>query len=187
MPSVWLFQGYTGFNCGDYEMLPCASLRCQNGGHCVEIKGRPQCQCLTGFTGQHCESSTKRCMCQNGGTCMPDDSNKLSCRCPPGFSGPTCQTIEPSCPYLECKERAGDKVCDPQCKNPECEWDGGDCTLHWDNPWKNCLTPEPCWNLFHNGRCDPQCNNAGCLFDGFECQNRTSTNTCKYVSQCKSH
>ncbi|KTF92353.1 hypothetical protein cypCar_00008339 [Cyprinus carpio] len=160
--------GYTGFNCGDFEIFSCASLHCQNGGQCVEIKGRPQCRCPIGFTGPHCESITNRCMCQNGGTCIPDDSSKFSCRCPPGFSGPTCQTYRPSCPYLECKLRAGDKVCDPQCKNPECEWDGGDCTLHWDKPWKNCTASVPCWDLFHNGHCDPECDNAGCLFDRYD-------------------
>uniref|UniRef100_A0A8C2AFT3 Notch receptor 2 n=1 Tax=Cyprinus carpio TaxID=7962 RepID=A0A8C2AFT3_CYPCA len=189
MTSVWRFQGYTGFNCGDFEIFSCASLHCQNGGQCVEIKGRPQCRCPIGFTGPHCESITNRCMCQNGGTCIPDDSSKFSCRCPPGFSGPTCQTYRPSCPYLECKLRAGDKVCDPQCKNPECEWDGGDCTLHWDKPWKNCTASVPCWDLFHNGHCDPECDNAGCLFDRFECHKGSSAGptTCKYVSHCISH
>ncbi len=186
--SVLLFQGYTGFNCGDFE-ISCTSLRCQNGGQCVEIKGHLQCRCPMGLTGPHCESITNRCMCQNGGKCMPDDSNKFSCQCPPGFSGPTCQTYKPSCPYLECKKLAGDKVCDPQCKTPECEWDGGDCTLHLDKPWKNCTASIPCWELFRNGRCDPECNNAGCFFDSFECQKGSSTgpSTCKYVFQCISH
>uniref|UniRef100_A0A8C2GDN5 Notch receptor 2 n=1 Tax=Cyprinus carpio TaxID=7962 RepID=A0A8C2GDN5_CYPCA len=181
--------GYTGFNCGDFEIFTCASLRCQNGGQCVEIKGRPQCRCPMGFTGPHCESITNRCMCQNGGKCMPDNSNKFSCQCPPGFSGPTCQVYKPSCLYSECEQRAGDKVCDPQCRTPECEWDGGDCTLHWDKPWKNCTASVPCWELFHNGRCDPECDNAGCLFDSFECQKGSSTgpSTCKYEKYCADH
>ncbi|TRZ01243.1 hypothetical protein DNTS_014817 [Danionella cerebrum] len=160
-------SSFTGFNCGNYEMPSCASLRCLNGGRCGEINGRPQCRCPAGFIGAHCEI-TNRCMCQNGGVCIPDDSGKFTCRCLPGFSGPTCQMNVPSCPYLECEQRARDKVCDPQCKNQECNWDGGDCSLHWDKPWKNCTASVPCWNLFHNGRCDPECNNAGCLFDSFE-------------------
>uniref|UniRef100_A0A672LG93 Neurogenic locus notch homolog protein 2-like n=1 Tax=Sinocyclocheilus grahami TaxID=75366 RepID=A0A672LG93_SINGR len=177
--------GFTGEHCeGDVN-----DLHCPNGGQCVEINGRPQCRCPKGFTGPHCESITNRCMCQNGGRCMPDDSNKFSCQCPPGFSGPTCQTYKPSCPYLECEQRAGDKVCDPQCRTPECEWDGGDCTLHWDKPWKNCTASVPCWELFHNGRCDPECDNAGCLFDSFECQKGSSTgpSTCKYDRYCADH
>lgn len=74
-------------------------------------------------------------------------------------------------------------MCDDQCNNHECKWDGGDCSLNWQQPWVNCTASVPCWNLFKNGRCDKECDNPGCLFDGFECQ-ETPPGTCKYVTLC---
>lgn len=107
------------------------------------------------------------------------------CRCPDGYSGEHCQIRvgSMSCPYLECEVRRGDKVCDPQCKNAECDWDGGDCTLRRLRPWDNCTASVSCWKFFHNGRCDPECDNAGCLFDSFECQKSSpaTPGACKYV------
>lgn len=82
---------------------------------------------------------------------------------------------------MQCKQFAGDKVCDNQCNNHECQWDGGDCSLNWRQPWLDCTGGVPCWNLFKNGQCDKECNNAGCLFDGFECQ-ETQVASCKYVT-----
>ncbi|KAL7828969.1 hypothetical protein SRHO_G00326030 [Serrasalmus rhombeus] len=195
--SCTCLPGYTGFNCGDIEGYTCANLRCQNGGQCHESSGYPQCQCPPGFKGTRCEILTdpSSCQCRNGGMCIKDP-HKLSafaCHCPAGYSGEQCQNViftpSPSCPYVECEERAGDRVCDPQCKIPECEWDGGDCTLHWRRPWENCTASVPCWDLFHNGRCDPECDNPGCLFDSFECQKGSSPtpNICKYDRYCLDH
>lgn len=147
--------------------------------------GNLYCQCLQGFSGSHCENN-QWCPwpCQNGGTCIKDSANPglYSCRCPSNFSGRYCEnnvvTSAPSaCPYLQC-ERSKDKVCDDQCNNHECQWDGGDCSLNWKQPWVNCTASVACWDLFKNGHCDKECNNPGCLFDGFECQ---KPNVCKYV------
>lgn len=88
---------------------------------------------------------------------------------------------------MECEQRAGDKVCDPQCKNSECKWDGGDCSLHWKKIWENCKASVPCSDLFRNGKCDPECNNAGCLFDSFECQKPPAKGTCRYDKYCADH
>lgn len=151
---------------------------------------QPECVCPSGFSGALCENQNPPCSCQNGGVCVkgPHKSNSFFCHCLAGYSGEHCQIRDrtASCPYVECRERRGDRVCDPQCKNAECDWDGGDCTLHRLRPWENCTASVPCWEYFRNGRCDPECNNAVCLFDSFECP-KTSPSTpsvCKYVSQC---
>lgn len=184
-------QGYTGSNCGEIEGKTCANLRCQNGGHCqMSPSSRPLCVCPSGFSGPRCEYENALCLCQNGGVCLKDlhKPHSFSCQCMVGYSGEHCQNRvgSTSCPYVECQERRGDRVCDPQCKNIECDWDGGDCTLHRLNPWENCTASVPCWEYFHNGHCDSECDNAGCLFDSFECQNSSPStpSVCKYVPQC---
>ena len=151
--------------------------------------GHLYCQCQPGFTGLHCENE-QRCQwtCQNGGTCTRDLSNpnQYSCLCPMHFSGRYCQNtlpkiVTPTCPYPQCEKQSGDKVCDNQCNNYECKWDGGDCSLNWQQPWVNCTASVPCWDLFKNGRCDKECDKPGCLFDSFECQENPPT-PCKYVT-----
>lgn len=182
-------QGFSGFNCGEFEGYSCANLRCQNGGTCQGSGGNPQCHCPPGFGGGRCEI-VQNCPCHNGGLCVPDPQNRhqVTCRCPPPFQGRHCERLaslptpsaRPSCPYVQCEQTAGDGVCDPQCKNQECSWDGGDCSLHWPKPWENCTANVHCWDLFGNERCDPECDNAGCLFDNFECQGTSpSPSPCK--------
>uniref|UniRef100_A0A8C7VA42 Notch receptor 2 n=1 Tax=Oncorhynchus mykiss TaxID=8022 RepID=A0A8C7VA42_ONCMY len=189
--------GFTGFNCGEVEGYNCAKLRCQNGGHCQESQvGRPHCRCQPGFSGPRCETvhSCQNRPCLNGGTCMKDPLYQYSCHCPAHFSGRHCENVifDPSsstpasCPHVECEQHSGDKVCDPQCNSHECQWDGGDCSLHWRQPWVNCTAPVPCWELFRNGRCDPECDNSGCLFDSFECQ-ESAQSYCKYDKYCAAH
>lgn len=132
-------------------------------------------------------------MCQNGGTCVKDPTNpyQYSCRCPMYFSGRYCENkhileVPRSCPYLQCVQHSGDKVCDDQCNNHECQWDGGDCSLNWKRPWDNCTASVPCWDLFKNGRCDKECDTPGCLFDSFECQ-ETKPAPCTYDKYCADH
>lgn len=146
--------------------------------------GQLRCQCAAGFSGSHCEIN-QRCPCQNGGTCINDPANPFqsSCHCPLNFSGRHCENNLPrtrSCPYRQCEQLSGDKLCDEQCNNHDCRWDGGDCSLNWKEPWANCTAPVPCWDLFKNGQCDKECDNPGCLFDSFECQ-VAPEEICKYV------
>uniref|UniRef100_A0A673CQ13 Notch receptor 2 n=1 Tax=Sphaeramia orbicularis TaxID=375764 RepID=A0A673CQ13_9TELE len=189
-------SGFTGFNCGEIEGYNCAKLQCQNGGRCVELAvNHLYCQCQPGFSGPHCEFD-QRCKwpCQNGGTCIIHQSNpyQQSCRCPMHVSGRYCEKKLssvphiPVCPYPQCKTQLGDKVCDEQCNNHECQWDGGDCSLNWERPWNNCTASIPCWDLFKNGECNKECDNPGCLFDSFECSENPPT-TCKYDKYCADH
>uniref|UniRef100_A0A8C9TA92 Notch receptor 2 n=1 Tax=Scleropages formosus TaxID=113540 RepID=A0A8C9TA92_SCLFO len=186
--------GFSGFNCGEVEGYGCTSLRCQNGGRCHDSAGgQIQCLCPPGFSGPHCEValSCQSRPCLNGGVCSPDprSPNQYTCQCPPAFSGRNCEMLRsapplspvPTCPYDECKKHAGDRVCDMDCNRHECAWDGGDCSLHWEQPWERCDATVECWKLFRNGRCDPQCDNPQCLFDSFECQ--SSPFLCKYVPE----
>lgn len=155
----------------------------------MESTGRLSCQCQPGFSGPHCENE-HRCPwnCQNGGTCVKDPSNpyQYSCRCAAHFSGPYCESGQqivprtPTCRYPQCEQHSRDKVCDAQCNNHECQWDGGDCSLNWQQPWVNCTASVPCWDLFKNGLCNKECDNPGCLFDSFECQETPAS--CKYVT-----
>ncbi|GAA6072572.1 neurogenic locus notch homolog protein 2, partial [Tachysurus ichikawai] len=192
--SCTCLPGYTGSNCGQIEDYTCANQRCQNGGQCqTSPSGRSQCGCPSGFSGRLCEIEKPSCSCQNGGMCIQDQhkSYLFSCHCPDGYSGEHCQNkvSATSCPYVECQMRRGDKVCDPQCKKVECDWDGGDCSLQWLHPWENCTATAPCWMYFNNNRCDPECNNPGCLYDSFECQDGPVPvpNTCKYETYCRDH
>uniref|UniRef100_A0AAY4E0N6 Notch receptor 2 n=1 Tax=Denticeps clupeoides TaxID=299321 RepID=A0AAY4E0N6_9TELE len=185
--------GYTGFNCGDSEVYSCANLQCQNGGTCYQISGQPQCHCTPGYSGARCDL-VQTCPCQNGGSCIRDPQNPYRiCQCPLHFSGRLCETPllrnMPTCPYVQCEQMSRDGVCDPQCKNQECLWDGGDCSLHWPDPWKYCSVGLNCWDLFHNGHCDPECDNPGCLFDGFECRKNSTgpASRCKYDDYCADH
>lgn len=39
------------------DINDCANRTCQNGGSCVDGVNRYSCNCLAGFTGDHCETS----------------------------------------------------------------------------------------------------------------------------------
>nr|3ETO_A Chain A, Neurogenic locus notch homolog protein 1 [Homo sapiens]3ETO_B Chain B, Neurogenic locus notch homolog protein 1 [Homo sapiens] len=94
---------------------------------------------------------------------------------------------EEACELPECQEDAGNKVCSLQCNNHACGWDGGDCSLNFNDPWKNCTQSLQCWKYFSDGHCDSQCNSAGCLFDGFDCQRAEGQCNPLYDQYCKDH
>lgn len=152
----------------------------------MKSSSHPYCQCQLGYSGPHCEKDS-RCpiTCQNEGVCIRDLSTpyQYSCSCPMNYYGQYCENkrSNPTCPYLQCERSSRDQVCDQQCNIYECNWDGGDCSLNWTQPWANCSAPVPCWNLFENGYCDKECDNPGCLFDSFECR-ETPVTFCKYVT-----
>ena len=185
-------QGFEGATC-ENDARSCGSLRCLNGGTCISGPRSPACLCLGPFTGPECQFPVSSpCLggnpCYNQGSCEPtSESPFYRCLCPAKFNGLLCHIldysfgggvgldipppqIEEACELPGCREEAGNKVCSLQCNNHACGWDGGDCSLNFNDPWQNCTQALRCWKYFSNGRCDSQCNSAGCLFDGFDCQ-----------------
>jgi len=76
------------------------SVTCENSGICDDATAG--CDCLPGFTGEHCESycpdgyfgalCTTRCDCAATGVCNAIDG---TCACTPGYSGSDCGTEDP--------------------------------------------------------------------------------------------
>ena len=40
------------------DVNECAPAPCQNGATCVDLVGRYRCDCVTGYSGNNCETST---------------------------------------------------------------------------------------------------------------------------------
>lgn len=192
-------QGFVGATC-ENDSHTCGTLHCLNGGTCISMHKSSKCVCAAAFTGPECQyPASSPCIsnpCYNGGTCefLSDASPYYHCNCPANFNGLNCHIldfdfqggfgqdiippkIEEKCEIAVCASYAGNKICDGKCNNHACGWDGGDCSLNFNDPWKNCSQSLQCWKYFNDGKCDSQCNNAGCLYDGFDCQ--------KYEGQCK--
>uniref|UniRef100_A0A1A7Y6I2 Delta-like protein n=2 Tax=Iconisemion striatum TaxID=60296 RepID=A0A1A7Y6I2_9TELE len=201
--------GFTGSSC-EYDSKACGSLQCRNGGTCISGHNSPKCVCLSSFTGPECQYPTNSpcnsSPCYNGGTCeYTSEAPFYHCICPTNFNGLRChildynfpgglgQTIPPptdvmvACEIPQCKEHKHNKYCDVLCNNHACGWDNGDCSLNFDDPWKNCSASLQCWRYFNNGKCDSQCDNAGCLYDGFDCQNLEGQCNPLYDQYCKDH
>ena len=71
---------------------PCTPNPCKNGALCSNRNSAAKCQCISGFTGQFCE--TPMCStsyCQNGGSCQVI-KNVRSCRCNAFYTGKYCET-----------------------------------------------------------------------------------------------
>uniref|UniRef100_A0AAR2IKU9 Neurogenic locus notch homolog protein 1 n=1 Tax=Pygocentrus nattereri TaxID=42514 RepID=A0AAR2IKU9_PYGNA len=201
--------GFTGSTC-EYDAQACGSLHCRNGGTCISGHKSPQCMCSVGFTGPECQyPSNGPCTsnpCYNGGTCEPSaEAPYFHCVCPADFNGLLCHIldygfaggfgrditpapeVEASCEVVECEAKKGNKECDTACNSHACDWDGGDCSLNFRDPWKNCSAALQCWRYFNNGKCDEQCHSAGCLYDGFDCQRSGGECNPLYDQYCKDH
>uniref|UniRef100_K1QI49 Versican core protein n=1 Tax=Magallana gigas TaxID=29159 RepID=K1QI49_MAGGI len=66
---------------------------CQNGGTCLDLINKYECQCVPGYTGTQCEIDINECAsnpCENQATCN-NYVNFFNCTCLPGFTGYRCQ------------------------------------------------------------------------------------------------
>uniref|UniRef100_A0A8V5H3B8 Neurogenic locus notch homolog protein 1 n=1 Tax=Melopsittacus undulatus TaxID=13146 RepID=A0A8V5H3B8_MELUD len=201
--------GFVGATC-ENDSRTCGNLHCLNGGTCISIHKSSKCMCAPAFTGPECQyPASSPCTsnpCYNGGTCefFSDASPFYRCNCPANFNGLNCHIldfdfqggigqdiippkIEEKCEIAVCAGYAGNKICDGKCNNHACGWDGGDCSLNFNDPWKNCSQSLQCWKYFNDGKCDSQCNNAGCLYDGFDCQKYEGQCNPLYDQYCKDH
>uniref|UniRef100_A0A672V0E1 Neurogenic locus notch homolog protein 1 n=1 Tax=Strigops habroptila TaxID=2489341 RepID=A0A672V0E1_STRHB len=201
--------GFVGATC-ENDSRTCGNLHCLNGGTCISIHKSSKCMCAPAFTGPECQyPASSPCTsnpCYNGGTCefFSDASPYYRCNCPANFNGLNCHIldfdfqggigqdiippkIEEKCEIAVCAGYAGNKICDGKCNNHACGWDGGDCSLNFNDPWKNCSQSLQCWKYFNDGKCDSQCNNAGCLYDGFDCQKYEGQCNPLYDQYCKDH
>jgi len=75
--SSLIFTGLDSVCISDLNF--CANYRpCRNGATCSNSgRGSYTCHCLPGFTGANCETIADDCThvpCQNGGTCLVDNS-----------------------------------------------------------------------------------------------------------------
>uniref|UniRef100_A0A8B9EVT9 Neurogenic locus notch homolog protein 1 n=1 Tax=Anser cygnoides TaxID=8845 RepID=A0A8B9EVT9_ANSCY len=201
--------GFVGATC-ENDSRTCGNLHCLNGGTCISIHKSSKCMCAPAFTGPECQyPASSPCTsnpCYNGGTCefLSDAPPYYHCNCPANFNGLNCHIldfdfqggfgqdiippkIEEKCEIAVCAGYAGNKICDGKCNNHACGWDGGDCSLNFNDPWKNCSQSLQCWKYFNDGKCDSQCNNAGCLYDGFDCQKYEGQCNPLYDQYCKDH
>jgi len=72
---------------------PCDKFQCQNKGTCkVTSTKKPQCDCPSGYSGDHCEKYVcDNFQCQNKGTCKVTSKGTAQCDCASGFKGDHCE------------------------------------------------------------------------------------------------
>ena len=70
------------------ESNECYSEPCNNGGICIDLIGRYECECRSGFEGKHCDVDTDECASNPCvfGYCV-DGIDEYECMCEEGFEG----------------------------------------------------------------------------------------------------
>ncbi|XP_076141368.1 uncharacterized protein dlk2 [Alosa pseudoharengus] len=186
--------GWGGPECADCMRMPgCVHGSCHQPW---------QCTCQPGWTGRFCDKDIHVCSkekpCQNGATCVTDETGDYSCLCPDGFHGNHCQLRMGPCystkspckngglcedlggfsPVLTCRCLAG-------FTGPRCETNVDDCQLQ---PCANgatcvdgvnrfsCLCPPGFAGRFCSANLD-DCASRPCL-NGGRCLDRVDAFLC---------
>ncbi|XP_051771954.1 protein delta homolog 2 [Ctenopharyngodon idella] len=161
-----------------------------------------QCTCMDGWAGRFCDKDIYVCSteqpCQNGATCVLNDSGDYSCLCPEGFHGRDCELKTGPCQKTKspCKngglcEDLGGYAPELSCRclagftGPHCETNMDDCLMR---PCANgatcldgvnrfsCLCPVGFTGRFCTINLD-DCASQPCL-NGGRCIDRVSTFQC---------
>lgn len=172
--------GFSGKNCETNDD-DCTLSSCLNGGTCVDGINSFTCKCPPGFSGTNCQDhddsiryGAKRVVCRGFDVPL---SSRDSWMAQIYNNNENCEEVDPwaKCPDSDfCSSRFGNQVCDKDCNNRLCFYDGNDCEPEPDERVCNELYDEYCIQNYANGRCDPGCNNKACNWDGMDCiDNRT--------------
>eukprot|EP01047_Picozoa_sp_COSAG01_P092166 COSAG01_NODE_23595_length_809_cov_1.280282_1_plen_237_part_01 len=149
----------------------CDGFACNHGGQC-KMKGvlgfrQPQCQCASGYAGDHCDDSTG-CDHQpdcGHGQCVANGASH-SCNCSPGYDGDTCDRSngcddQPDCGHGRCVANGASHSCSCSpgydgdtcdrstgCDGKNCNGHGScaatglnhvcTCTTGWESPSNDC-------------------------------------------------
>ncbi|KAM4607971.1 protein delta homolog 2 [Polymixia lowei] len=161
-----------------------------------------QCSCEPGWAGRFCDKDVLLCSkeepCQNGATCLMEDSGEYSCLCPDGFHGKNCHLKTGPCTQRRspCKngglcEDNGGFASELTCRclagftGPRCNTNLDDCLMR---PCANgatcldgvnrfsCLCPEGFTGRFCTVNLD-DCVSRPCL-NGGRCLDRVGTFQC---------
>lgn len=130
--------GWGGPRCDDCVRMPgCVHGTCHQPW---------QCTCIDGWTGRFCDKDIYVCSreepCQNGATCVLNDSGEYQCLCPEGFHGRDCELKTGPCQKTKspCKngglcEDLGGYAPELSCRclvgftGPRCETNMDDCLM----------------------------------------------------------
>ncbi|XP_024945091.1 neurogenic locus protein delta isoform X2 [Cephus cinctus] len=176
--------GFTGTDC-ETPLVDCHSRPCLNGGSCsmetntsistssssttstsgsgsTELTVLPsstyRCTCPPGWSGRHCEYSSKSCRdlpCLHGSTCEENPVKGYTCHCTPGYSGPDCETQVDDCSPNPCVNRGSctDRLNGFQCTCP-LGFIGSRCEINVDDCQGDpCLNGATCIDLVNRFRC----------------------------------
>lgn len=187
---------------------------CLNGGKCFDGPGNFTCECLpsefkvevtllsnfsvakilsshftlSDFCGVRCELS--------GFACALEATTD-----PKHWPGEAAEAR--LCEMADCKRKAGNGHCDPECDRFACGFDAGECLyashrrpivspkseqrrrLTKALPWANCTVIHnkgiPCHLRFGDGKCDQECKSESCLFDGWDCRSEMVLINCFFL------
>ncbi|KAK2824742.1 hypothetical protein Q5P01_021917 [Channa striata] len=146
---------FTNSRCDDFSVCRCDpgwdGEQCER---CVPMPGclhgscqQPwQCSCEPGWGGRFCDKDLFVCLeqqpCQNGATCVMEDSGEYSCLCPEGFHGRNCQLKTGPCHHSRslckngglCEDADGFAAvltcrCLAGFTGPRCDTDVDDCLM----------------------------------------------------------